>query len=143
MSRISVGKVVAGGVLAGVVLSAFDFVANNFLLVEDWQLVGQRHNIDPSLMGGSGALIAMLAIDLVMGQVLVLTYAGIRPRFGAGAGTGAIASLIVFLPAALMLATFGGWLIPWDLYFRQAVVLFVAMLAAGFAGAWVYAEEAR
>jgi hypothetical protein len=141
MSRISGGKVLAGGILAGIVLSAFDFVTNNFLLADEWQQVAQRHAIDLAVMSGTGALTSMLVVDLLLGLILVLTYAGIRPRFGAGPGTGAIASLLVFLPAALMLASFGGWLLPWDLFFRQVVVLFVAMLAAGFAGAWVYAEE--
>jgi hypothetical protein len=143
MSRISGGKVIAGGILAGIVLGAFDFVTNNFLLAGEWQQVAQRHAIDLTLMSGTGALTSMLVVDLLLGLVLVLTYASIRPRFGAGPATGAIASLIVFLPAALMLASFGGWLLPWDLFFRQVVVLFVAMLAAGSAGAWVYAEEGQ
>ena len=76
----------------------------------------------------------------MIGQALVLTYAAIRPRFGAGPGTAAIASFLIFLPQALLLATFGGWFLPWDLYFRQATVMLVSMLAAGFAGGWVYAE---
>jgi hypothetical protein len=141
MSRIHFGKVVAAGILAGIVLFAFDFVTSNYLLAEDWLLLAQRHNVDRALMGGTGALVLMAAIDLVLGVTLMLTYAGIRPGFGAGAATGAIASLIVFVPATVMLATFGGWLIPWDLYLRQSIVLLVALLAAGFGGLWICAEE--
>ncbi len=136
-SRVGVGKSVAGGVLAGVVLALFDFVTSNFLLADDWQLIAQRHDIDLALMGGTRALATMIVADLLLGLLLAATYASIRPRFGAGAGTGAIASLIVFVPAALTLATFGGWLVPWDLYVRQAIVMFVSMLAAGFAAVWV------
>lgn len=121
-------------------LAAFDFVTNNFLLAAEWQDVAQRHNVDFRVMGGQAALLTMLAGDFVLGWVLALTYAAIRPRFGAGPATGAIASLIVFAPAGVLLATFGGWFVPWELFVRQAIVLFVAMLAAGFVGAWAYAE---
>ena len=140
MSRISVGKAVAGGILAGIVLGLFDFVTNNFLLADEWQAIAQRHDIDPALMGGNRALVTMVVADLLLGLVLGLTYASIRPRFGPGPGTGAIASLIVFMPAALLLVTFAGWLMPWDLYVRQTIVMFIALLAAGFAAGWVYAE---
>jgi hypothetical protein len=140
-SRIASGKVVAGGVLAAVVLAAFDFATSNFLLADEWQVVAQRHSIDPDLMGGTGALATMLVVDLVLGLLLVLVYAAIRPRFGPGPVTGAIASFFVFVPSAGLLATFAGWLLPWDLYIRQSIVVLVAMLGAGFAGAWVYAEE--
>jgi hypothetical protein len=141
MSRIPFSKVVAGGILAGIVVFAFDFVTSNYLLAEDWLLVAQRHNVDTAVMGGTGALVLMAAIDLVLGLTVVLTYSGIRAGFGPGAGTGAIASFIVFVPAASILATFGGWLIPWDLFVRQSIVLFVALLTAGFAGLWICTED--
>jgi hypothetical protein len=141
MAHLNPGKVVAGGILAGVVLSGFDFASSTYLLANEWQEVAHFRNIDPALMGGTAALLTMLVADFVLGQLLVLTYAAIRPRFGPGAGTGVIASFIVFLPQTLLLATFGGWFISWDLYFRQSVVMLVSMIAAGFAGGWVYAEE--
>ncbi len=141
MSHINAGKVVAGGILAGVVLTGFDFASSNYLLANEWQNVAHLRNIDPALMGGTAALVTMLLVDFVIGQVLVLTYAAIRPRFGAGPGTAAIASFLIFLPQALLLATFGGWFLSGDLYFRQTAVMLVSVLAAGFAGGWVYAEE--
>ena len=141
MSKINVSKVIAGGILAGLVLAAFDFVTQNYLLADQWQLVAQRHNVDPALMGGTPALVLMMATDLVIGFVITLTYAGIRPRFGAGPATASIAAFLIFLPCALMIASFGGWLVHWDLFFRQATVMLVAFIAAGWAGGWIYGEE--
>ena len=141
MSKINAGKVLAGGVLAGVVLSGLDFVVNNYILATDWQNVAHLRNIDLADMGGTSALVLMLVIDFILGQVLVVTYASIRPRFGPGASTAAIAAFLVFLPVGLELATFAGVFISWELYVRQAALLLVAMIAAGIAGAWVYAEE--
>lgn len=141
MSRISAGKVIAGGILAGIVLSGFGFATDNFLLADEWQNVAHLRNIDPALMGGTAALAAMVVVNLLLGLVLVLTYAAIRPRFGPGPATASIAALVIFLPETLVLAGFAGWFISWDLYVRQSVVLLVATLSAGVAGAWVYAEE--
>ena len=141
MSKINIGKAAAGGVLAGVILSVLDFVINNYILAGDWQNVAHLHNIDLTVMGGTSALIVMLVVDFILGQVLVVTYAAIRPRFGPGAGTAAVAAFLIFLPVALQLATFAGLFISWELYIRQAALLLVAMIVAAVAGAWVYSEE--
>jgi len=141
LSKISAGKVLAGGILAGVVLAALDWVINNYILAGDWQNVAHLRNIDLAVMGGTSALVLMLVVDFVLGQVLVLTYAAIRPRFGPGPGTASIAAFLVFMPVGLELATFGGVFISWELYVRQASLLLVAMLAGAIAGAWVYAED--
>lgn len=140
MATINGGKVLAGGILAGVVVSGLDFVINNYILATDWQNVAHLRNIDLTAMGGTSALVLMLIIDFILGQVLVVTYAAIRPRFGPGAGTAVIAAFLIFLPIGLELATFAGVFISWELYVRQAALLLVAMLAGGIAGAWVYSE---
>jgi hypothetical protein len=139
--KINAGKVLAGGILAGVILSGFDFVINNYILASDWQNVAHLRNVDLEVMGGTGALVLMLVVDFVLGQVLVATYAAIRPRFGPGAGTASIAAFLLFLPVALQLATFGGVFISWQLYVRQSALLLAAMIVAAVAGAWIYAEE--
>jgi hypothetical protein len=140
MSRISVGKVVAGGILAAIILAGFDYVTSNYLLALDWQDVARLRNIDLSVMGSSSALVTLIVVDAILGQLLVLVYAAIRPRFGPGPGTAAIASFMVLLPEVLLLASFGGIFISWDLLFRQSAVMLVSTIAAGIAGAWVYAE---
>jgi hypothetical protein len=141
VGKINAGKAVAGGVLAAVILSGLDFVINNYILAGDWQNVAHLRNIDLTTMGGTSALVLMLVVDFILGQVLVLTYAAIRPRFGPGPGTASIAAFLIFLPVGLELATFAGVFISWELYIRQAALLLVAMIAAAIAGAWVYAED--
>jgi len=141
MSKIPFGKVLTGGVLAGVVLCGLDFLVQNYILATDWQNAAHLRNVDLYLMGGPKALILMCAIDFVLGQVLMLTYAAIRPRFGPGAGTATIAGFLMFVPWALSLATFGGIFISWELYTRQAALTLVATLLASIAGAWIYGKE--
>src|SRR3954469_19404396 len=114
MAHINASKSVAGGILAGLVLAAFDFASNNFLLAAEWQNVAQRHNLDPALMGGTAALVTMVLVDMALGQLIALSYVGILPRFGGGAGTAIIAGSLVFAPQALLLATFAGWFVSWE-----------------------------
>jgi hypothetical protein len=140
MSKISFGKVLAGGILAGVIMTGLDLASDNFLLAADWQNVARLHDIDLAAMGGTSALVLRIVLDFVLGQFVVLTYAAIRPRFGPGPGTAAIAALFLFVPEVIMLATLAGVVISWDLFFRQSAVTLVAMLAGGLAGGWVYAE---
>lgn len=143
VSKIRASKVVVGGIITGILLAAADFVSQNYLLGDEWQLVSQRVNLDLELIGGTGLLplLHMTAANILIGLLILTTYAGIRPRFGAGPATAAIASFLIFLPCAVILAGFGGWLIHWDLFFLQALVMFVTFIAAGWAGAWIYSEE--
>jgi hypothetical protein len=141
MAEINTTKLVAGGILAGLVLAGFDFASNNFLLAAEWQTVAQRHNLDPALMSGTSALVTMLVVDMVLGQLIALAYAGLLARFGGGAGTAIIAGSLIFAPQALLLTTFAGWFLSWEFLFRLVVVMLVANLGAGLAGAWIYGSE--
>ena len=87
MASINTGKVVAGGLLAGLVANAFDFVTNTYLLAPDWQALATAHNMDPAAMTSPAVAGTWIAIDFLFGILLVWTYAAIRPRFGAGAKT--------------------------------------------------------
>ena len=91
MGSINVGRVVIGGLAAGVALNIGDFVINNVLLKSMFDAAMQARNIAPeSLMSGS-VIGQFVALDFVMAMLLVFTYAAIRPRFGAGATTAVIA----------------------------------------------------
>ena len=55
MASINTGKVVTGGLVAGVVANAVDFVTNNYVLAADWQAWAASHNIDAATLT-SGAV---------------------------------------------------------------------------------------
>lgn len=141
MSSINVGRVVIAGVAAGAVLTACDFVVNNFILNEAWERVQQARNVEVAVAGGTGELVKFIAIDLLIGFLIAWVYAAIRPRLGPGPGTAAIASLVVFAVGALNVATFAGWMFSWDLFMKSSFFGLISMLAAGWAGGWVYSEE--
>ena len=142
-SRINAGKMLLGGVAAGLVLAAASYVSDQFIMAKDWQTVAQLRNIDVLEMGSQSALILSLTVNVLLGFLIVFVYAGIRPRFGPGPGTALIAAFVVFLASALVMATMAGIFFSRDLYIRTEAVTLVAMLAAGLAGGWVYGEDEK
>jgi hypothetical protein len=141
MSHINTKHVLLGGVAAAVVLNACDWVVNNYVLDDHWRHLGQTHNVDMFLMNGTSALVTFIGVDCALGFLLAWLYAAIRPRLGPGPSTAVIAAFVVYGVAALQMATYGGWFIPWDLFIRSSALSLVSFTAAGLAAGWVYKEE--
>jgi hypothetical protein len=141
MASINIGRVVAGGLVAGVVANAIDFVTNTYILAADWQALAVAHNMDPAAMTSPAVAGTWVAVDFAYGILLVLTYAAIRPRFGAGATTAIYAGLMVFAAPTLVLLGFTEMgLLTMTLFMTGSVAGIVSTLAASVAGAAVYKE---
>lgn len=139
MSKINWGRVVVGGLVAGVVLNVFDFLVNGLWLMDDWNMALQALG-KGEMAGGTIALYVLW--DFVLGIFVVWLYAAIRPRFGAGPTTAALAGLavwfLIFLMHAIGEAPLG--LFPMRLWVITTIVGVVQMAAAGVAGGWFYRE---
>jgi hypothetical protein len=90
--------------------------------------------------------VVLVVLGFVFGILAIWLYAAIRPRYGAGPGTAALAGVA----AGLLLGVFPdiGWgltlrLIPARVFAADAVVSLVAMVIATLLGAWVYKEQAE
>jgi len=91
------------------------------------------------------ATVLMIVLTFVMGIVVIWLYAAIRPRYGPGPRTAAMAGVA----AGLLLGVFPdiGWgltlrLIPASVWATDAVITFVVVVIATLLGAWVYKEQA-
>jgi hypothetical protein len=138
-------KVITGGIVAGIVLTGLDFLVNGLILAE--QNRAAMEAINPAFlenMEGTAAMISYIAIDLVMGVLLVWTYAAIRPRFGAGPKTAVIAGAQVWFIAMLMYTflTMVG-MFTWRYFFIGGVTAFIMFAVAAVAGAMLYKEESQ
>jgi hypothetical protein len=140
MTKIAYGKLAAGGTLAAIVMNICDYVSNNFILANDWDRVARLRNIDMAVMGSLTATLTYVLVDVVLGFLVVLTYAAIRPRFGRGAGTASVAAFIVFMAQALDRATLAGSFFSWDVFVRSEALMLVSVLAGALCGAWIYSE---
>ena len=141
MSRVNGGKLVAGGILAGVVMNICDYVSNNFILATDWEHIARIRNVDMADMSSTPALVTYVVVDLLLGLLVVWTYAAIRPRLGQGPGTAIVAGFMVFFAQALLMASFAVSFLTWDVFIRGGVLMLVSALAGALAGGWVYAED--
>jgi len=139
---INTGKVVVGGLVAGVVLAVLDFVTNGLIFAD--QNTAALNALNPGLAAnveGAGAMVAFTVLDLLFGIVVVWTYAAMRPRFGAGAKTAMIAGLQIWLVALLMylgMTFMGMW--AWGYMITGAIVFLVCMLIAAYVGGMLYKE---
>ena len=139
--RVNIGKLVAGGVLAGIVMNICDYVSNNFILVNDWEHIARIRNVDMADMSGTTALVTYVVVDLLVGFLVVWTYAAIRPRLGRGPGTAVIAGFMVFAAQALLMTSYAVSFLTWDVLIRGGLLMLVAALAGALSGAWAYGED--
>ena len=141
MASINLGRVVAGGLVAGVVANAIDFVTNTYILASDIAAFAPTRNLDPAVMQSGPVAAAWIAVDFIFGLLLVWTYAAMRPRFGAGPKTAVLAGLVPYVAVTLVLFGFtqmGFFSMP--LFVKGSLCAIVSTLAASLAGAAVYKE---
>ena len=141
MAAINTGKVVAGGLLAGLVANVVDFVTNTYLLMGDWQALARAHNMDPAAMNAPTVAGTWIAIDFLYGILIVWTYAAIRPRFGRGVTTALYAGFLLFIATTLVIFGFTMMgVLTLGLFVKGTLAGIVSTAAASVAGAWVYTE---
>ena len=140
MGKINLGRVLLGGLLAGVVLIVFEFVLNGPILGDRWTAAMESLNV--AAPEGAGTMIAYVVFNLVLGIALVWLYAAVRPRFGPGPKTAVIAGLAAWF--LLWFLGFGGNLIsgifPTNLVVTILIWEFFEVPIAMLAGAWLYQE---
>ncbi len=140
MNQINVGRVVLGGIVAGIIAFLGDSLVHGSLLSERWMQVMAALGRKQGEFSAGFPYFA--AYDLLKGIATVWIYAAIRPRFGAGARTAALAGLAVWfltVPVPLL------GLIPMEFFGRRFAVLWsiydiVPMVIAAVVGAWLYRE---
>ena len=139
MNNINFGRVILGGLVAGLVLNIGEFLLNEVIFVKQMEEMFQRINVPRP----GGAFIATaIGMTFLLGVVIVWLYAMIRPRFGPGPKTAIIAALViwfcVYFYCGILNATLFG--IPTTFMVMGMVWGFVEYIVAAIAGAWLYRE---
>jgi hypothetical protein len=96
MGKINMGRVILGGLLAGVFLYISEFVLQGVILRGAWEEAQKAIGKSSADMNMTTSMIIYALWSLVLGIGSVWVYAGIRPRFGAGPGTAVRAGLAVW-----------------------------------------------
>lgn len=138
------GRVVAGGLLAGVVMNFVDFLVNGLWLGQRWMDESAALNprlVDPALE--SMAMTGWIVSDFLFGITIVWLYAAMRPRLGPGAGTAICSALVVWALTHIAYASFGFMtLYSWNLWLLSTLGALVGYCAGAYAGCAIYKEEA-
>jgi len=140
---LNTGKVVAGGLAAGVVLNLIDYVVYTMVLVD--RVKAEANAFHPgmadSMMSGN-AITVYIITDFIFGLLLVWTYAAIRPRFGPGPRTAMLAAflfwiVLAFCNAGMMLMG----MTSANLWWTELFINLVNFLIASWVGAMIYKES--
>jgi len=141
MASINTGRVLAGGVVAGIIMFFGDGIVHGALLTERW--AGVMAGLGRAQTHGSAGMPYFALYDLLKGLSAVWIYAAIRPRFGAGPRTALLAGLVTWflcIPVPLL------GLIPMSFFGRRLPALWsiyglIPVLIAALVGAWLYREQ--
>jgi hypothetical protein len=139
MSSINMGRVVVGGLVAGLLINVSEFVLNAVVLADDMTAAMAALNRPPI---DNRMIVWFVLLAFGIGIMTVWVYAAVRPRFGPGVGTAICASLVVWGLAYLYpnVSTIILGLFPTRLLIIATVWGLVEVLVAGVAGAWIYTE---
>jgi len=125
------------------VLNVIDFITNAFIMAD--RTKSEMDALNRALMSKlmePSAAVSFVVLDFVFGILLVFTYAAIRPRFGAGAGTAAKARPMEWaVSAATWCYTEAMGLFSTGYFVWSAVMSLVTMVAGAYVGASLYRED--
>jgi hypothetical protein len=143
MGKINWTRVLLGGVLAGLIINLFEFLANGVFLAPDWEAMMKA--LGRTNFPSSSAAVIFLIWGFLSGIAAIWLYAAIRPRFGPGLKTAVLTGFAFWL-LTIVLRTIDDagvgypFLYPPRLLTILMVVCLVQFVAGSVAGAWVYKE---
>jgi hypothetical protein len=139
MSEINLGRVVLGGLVAGLVVNIGETILNLAVVGTGMEEALRARNLSPVAGGAIGGFVIL---TFVLGLVTIWLYAAIRPRFGPGPRTAAIAALAVwflsYLHQSASMALMG--FLPAGVMTIGSVWGFAEIVVGAIAGAAVYKE---
>ena len=139
MKRINFGRVILGGLVAGLLINISELVLNTVVLKAEME-AGMKA-LGKTVPQSGGTIVVWTILGFAMGIASVWLYAAIRPRYGAGAGTAARAGVVVWffgsLVCTVIMVNLG--LFPFNVL--PVVWELVQAIIATIVGAWLYKEE--
>ena len=93
MNKINLGRVVLGGLVAGLILNIGEFVLNGIILAPLIEADMKRMGITPP---GNGFAALAVGLTFIFGIIAILIYAMMRARLGPGPKTALLTALILW-----------------------------------------------
>jgi len=93
MNKINPGRVLLGGIVAGIILNVGEFLLNGIILRPHIEADMKRMGLTPP---GNGFAVLAITLTFILGILAVLLYAVIRARLGPGPRTALLTALILW-----------------------------------------------
>jgi hypothetical protein len=93
VAGIQMGRVIAGGLVAGLIVNIGETILNVPLAGAAMEQALQARNLPPV---GGGAIAYFVVMCFLLGILIVWTYAAVRPRLGPGPKTAVIVALLAW-----------------------------------------------
>jgi len=140
MSHTNRGRVILGGLLAGLVINLFEFVTNGVILNDAWAKLMQSLGRPPLPVS---SIVLFNVWGFLLGIASVWLYAAIRPRYGAGPMTAIRAGVVAWVMAAFLatVVNYAMGIVPVRLLVITSLIELVEVPLATVVGAWLYKEE--
>jgi hypothetical protein len=141
MGKINIGRVILAGIVAGIVGDILGYVVDGVMLAPRWAFAMQQLGRPEFSLNQT---VVFNVIGLVYGILTVWLYAAIRPRYGVGPKTAAVAGLAAWAIGTL-LPNAGLWmagLLPRGLTVFTTGAAIIESVVAALAGAALYQEAA-
>ncbi len=142
MGKVNWSRVFLGGLVAGIVINLGEFLFHTVVFKTQVEEAMRAMGKDPAAMNAGTAMIVWILWCFLLGIGAVWTYAAIRPRYGAGAKTGAIAGVAVWYLACFLssIAMMNMGLMAQSLLVTALIWGLVEYVLATIAGAYFYKE---
>jgi len=138
---INSGKVITGGLVAGLVMNVLDMTWNFTVLAPDMQAMVERLRLDPAVLTDMSYAIPWIVVDFVFGLVIVWNYAAMRPRLGPGPKTAILAGLVPYVAVTAVLYGFTSMgVFTQAVMIKGSVLALITTVAGSVAGGWAYRE---
>lgn len=140
MGKINWGRVIAGGLIAGLVLNVVDWLTYGVFLKPDLAAAMTAMGRPAGAM--DQAVPIFVLVDFLYGIGLVWLYAAIRPRYGAGPKTAVIAGIALWVYIGLLhaIAEAPMAMMPQRVMMIGTIVALISLPVAGAVGASMYKE---
>lgn len=134
------GRVILGGLVAGVILNIGEFLFNGVIMASAMREWAVRHNFPPEPT--PTFFVAATVLTLLLGIVMVWAYALIRPRLGPGPKTAVVVALLMWFGICIYCGIIYALLLeqPMNLAGIAIVWCLGEYVIAAIAGAWLYKE---
>jgi hypothetical protein len=142
MGKINWGRVFLGGIVAGLVINLSETLLNAVVFKNDMAEAMRALGKNPEAMMTGSTMAVWILWGFLAGIGAVWGYAAIRPRFGPGARTAAIAGVAAWFFVCFLtnIAMMNMGLFPQRIIMIGLVWGLVEMVVATVAGAWLYKE---